>query len=132
VAVSFIGGGNQNNRRKPLTCRISHWQTYHIMLYRVHPAWVGFKLTTLVVISTDCIGSCKSNYHMITTTTAPMSILSQVKSYEQWWIKIKKSLLCHFPPICCNNMYMLFFHFSRHFSSEWIRKTKSTSFFQMR
>jgi hypothetical protein len=40
---------------------------YHIMLYRVHLAWVGFELTTSVVIGTDCIGSCKSNYHMITT-----------------------------------------------------------------
>jgi hypothetical protein len=28
---------------------------YHIMLYRVHLAWVGFELTTLVVIGTDCI-----------------------------------------------------------------------------
>jgi hypothetical protein len=27
---------------------------YHIMLYRVHLAWVGFELTTLVVIGTDC------------------------------------------------------------------------------
>jgi hypothetical protein len=27
--------------------------------------WVGFELTTLVVIGTDCIGSCKSNYHTI-------------------------------------------------------------------
>jgi hypothetical protein len=25
------------------------------MLYRVHPTWVGFKLTMLVVIGTDCI-----------------------------------------------------------------------------
>jgi hypothetical protein len=25
--------------------------------------WTGFKLTTLVVIGTDCTGSCKSNYH---------------------------------------------------------------------
>jgi hypothetical protein len=31
---------------------------------------VGFKLTTLVMISTNCIGSYKSNYH--TTTTVPM------------------------------------------------------------
>ena len=36
---------------------------YHIMLYQVHLAWVSFKLPTLVVISIDCIGSCKSNYH---------------------------------------------------------------------
>jgi hypothetical protein len=32
---------------------------------------VGFELTTLVVIGTDCTGSLKSNYHMITTMTAP-------------------------------------------------------------
>jgi threonine dehydrogenase-like Zn-dependent dehydrogenase len=30
-----------------------------------------FKLTTIVVIDTDYTGSCKSNYHMI--TTAPTS-----------------------------------------------------------
>ena len=28
----------------------------------------GFELTTLVVIGTDCIGSCKSNYHTNMTT----------------------------------------------------------------
>ena len=33
------------------------------MLYQV--------FTTLVVIGTDCIGRCKSNYHSIMTTTAP-------------------------------------------------------------
>jgi hypothetical protein len=31
---------------------------YHLMLYRVHLNWVGFDHTTLVVISTDCTGSC--------------------------------------------------------------------------
>jgi len=31
--------------------------------------WMGFELTTLVVIDTVCIGSCKSNYHTITTMT---------------------------------------------------------------
>ena len=30
---------------------------YHIMLYRVHLVWMGFDLTTLVVIGTDCTGS---------------------------------------------------------------------------
>ena len=38
---------------------------YHKMLYRVHPVCAGFDLTTLVGISTDCIGSYKSNYHTI-------------------------------------------------------------------
>jgi hypothetical protein len=41
---------------------------YYVMLYRVHLVWVGFELTTLVVIGTDCKGSCKSSYHTITTT----------------------------------------------------------------
>jgi hypothetical protein len=33
---------------------------YHILLYRVYPVWVGFELTTLVVICTDCTGSYTS------------------------------------------------------------------------
>ena len=37
---------------------------FHILLYRVQLAWVGFKLTTLVMISTDYIGSHKSNYQI--------------------------------------------------------------------
>ena len=32
------------------------------MLYRVHLAWTGFELIKLVVIGTDCIGSCKFHY----------------------------------------------------------------------
>ena len=45
---------------------------YHTMLYRVHFARAGFELTTSVVIGTDCIGNCKSNYHTITTMTTPL------------------------------------------------------------
>ena len=45
---------------------------YHIMLYWVH-------LATLVVIDTDCLGSCKSNYHMITTFT-----MNAGKTIEIW------------------------------------------------
>ena len=45
----------------------SHWQTlsHNDMLYGVHLAWTEFELTS--VISTDCIGSYKSNYHATTT-----------------------------------------------------------------
>ena len=39
----------------------------------------GFELTTLVVIGTDCTGSCESNYHTIMTTTAPKN--PPVRSY---------------------------------------------------
>jgi hypothetical protein len=41
--------------------------TDHIMFIEYTLPWTGFELTTLVVIGTDCTGSCKSNYHMITT-----------------------------------------------------------------
>ena len=41
---------------------------YHIMLYT--SSWSRFELTLSVVIGTDCIGSCKSNYQMITAMTA--------------------------------------------------------------
>jgi hypothetical protein len=66
VTVSFIGGGNQRTMRKPTTCRRSE-KLYHIMLYT--SPWSRFELTS-VVIGTDCISSCKSNYHTITAMTA--------------------------------------------------------------
>jgi hypothetical protein len=42
---------------------------YYIMLYLIHRAMSGTIPTTLVVIGTSCIGSCKSYYYTITTTT---------------------------------------------------------------
>jgi len=33
--------------------------------------WAACKLTTVVPADTDYIGSCKSNFHAITTTTVP-------------------------------------------------------------
>jgi hypothetical protein len=45
--------------------------------------WPGFELTTLVVIGTDCTGSCKSNYHTITTTTAP-TLKTSPKRAKLW------------------------------------------------
>ena len=38
----------------------------HLTLYT--SPWTGIELTSLVVISIDCTGSCKSNYHTITAT----------------------------------------------------------------
>ena len=47
---------------------ISHWQTLSHNV--VSSTWEIFELATLVVKGTDYTGSCKSNYHTITTTTA--------------------------------------------------------------
>jgi hypothetical protein len=60
---------------------------------------MGFKLTNLVVIGIDCTGSCKSNYHTITTTTAltvicginVIKILITVTTVIQW-ILIRNTL----------------------------------------
>ena len=65
---------------------VSHLRRYHIMLYRVHLAWAGFKLTTLVVIGTDWIGSYKSNYHKIDFIT---SLVYSGFSLDRFHCKIK-------------------------------------------
>ena len=50
----------------------SYWQTLsHKCCIEYTSPWTGFELIILVVIGTDCTGSCKSNYHTITTMTAP-------------------------------------------------------------
>ena len=69
VVVSFIDRGNRRSQRKPPTCRKS-LTNFITTLYQVCLAWAGFEL---VVIDTNCTGSCKSNYHTIMTTTAPKS-----------------------------------------------------------
>jgi hypothetical protein len=43
---------------------------YHITL-NTSP-WSRFEITTSVVIGSDCIGSCKSNYHTFLAMTAPL------------------------------------------------------------
>ena len=69
VQVSFIGGGNRSTQDTTTNLPQVTDKLHHIMLHRA-----GFEFT-LVVIGTDCIGSCKSNYHMIMTMTAPRTIV---------------------------------------------------------
>jgi hypothetical protein len=52
---------------------------YIIWCIEYNSPWTGFELTILVVIGTDYIGSCKSNYHTITSTTTPQ----QFYQYQQ-------------------------------------------------
>jgi hypothetical protein len=58
----------------------------HVHIF-VHGSWAGFELTTLVVICTDCIGSCISNYHIISTTktTQPRFISTGAYATSVHW-----------------------------------------------
>ena len=74
LLVDETGGPRQNHW--PVA---NHWQTWsHNVVYL---PWSRFKLTTSVVIGTDCIGSCKFNYHTITATMAP---ILQNKNYIEY------------------------------------------------
>jgi hypothetical protein len=65
----------------PLPFSQFHWTQW--IRGRYTSSWAGFELTTLVVIDTGCIGSCKSNYHKVTTT-----ILSSCKRHVLKYINI--------------------------------------------
>ena len=80
MAVSFIGGGNRSTRRKPSTCRKSLTNFITKWCIEYTSPWTGIELATLVLIGNDSIDSCKSNYHTITTTTAPNFMHSSVVS----------------------------------------------------
>jgi hypothetical protein len=69
--VSFIGGGNRSTGESHRSDNL-----YHIMLYRVHLVSARFELSMLVVVDTVSKASYKSNYRTITTTIAPVRLLS--------------------------------------------------------
>ena len=68
MAVNFIvketGVPGENHRTVA-----SHWQTFSHNVVSSTPrhGWAGFELITLVMIGTNCIGSCKSRQHTIMT-----------------------------------------------------------------
>jgi hypothetical protein len=66
----LIGGGNRSTVKTTDLSQVTD-KLYPKMMY-TSPC-LRFELTTSVVIVTDCIGCCKSNYHMIMTMTAPIA-----------------------------------------------------------
>jgi len=70
LLMEETGGHGENHQPDKL---------YHIMLCTSHLS--RFEFTTSVVIGTECIGSCKSNYHTITATTTPHNIIGFLTQY---------------------------------------------------
>ena len=59
---------------------------YYIMLYT--SPWSRFELTTSVVVGTASIGNCKSNYHAITSTTAPHLRFEIFKVKPSFYVRV--------------------------------------------
>ena len=83
---SYIGGQfywwrKSGYAEKTVTCRKSD-KLYYIMLHQYTAPLAGFELTTLVVICTHCIGSCKSNYHIIMTMTTSVVWMTYLPGYR--------------------------------------------------
>jgi len=87
LLVEEIGDPEKATDRSQVTDK-----AFHIMLYT--SPWSRFELTTSVVIGTDCICSCKSNYHMIKDMTAPCIYIKYSFSVLPfYWRSYKK---CYF------------------------------------
>ena len=69
------GGRGENHR--PV---VSHWQTLSHNVVHLPLIEIQTHITS-VVIGTDCTSSCKSNYHTITATTAPLKKRGLWKTY---------------------------------------------------
>ena len=63
----------------------NHWPSALHRHALSHNVASSTQLTTFVVISTECISSCKSNYHTTTTTTIPtLPKETKVKNIINW------------------------------------------------
>jgi hypothetical protein len=97
LLVEETGGAGENHRPATNTDKF-----YHLMLYT--SPWAGVEPTTLVVIGTDCIASCKSNYLVtIKATTAPLPFISFIFSSDV----LLKSLVLDFFSFSRNELWCL-------------------------
>jgi hypothetical protein len=71
---------------------------YYIMLY-ISP-WSRFELTTTVVIGTDSIGNCKSNYHAIMFMTAPHLLFEIFKIKPSFYVSVAQISFSIWNKIC--------------------------------
>ena len=85
VVYSFIGGGDQSTQRKPPTCRKSLTTDKHCHIEYTSPE----PDSNLLVISTHCIGSCKSNYHAITM------VLQRLSTNHRLWLMIQYTFIIY-------------------------------------
>ena len=69
--ISVTSWMNRSTRRKPPTCRKSLTNLIINCCIEYTSPSAGFELTTSVLIGSYCAGSCKANYHTMTTTTVP-------------------------------------------------------------
>jgi hypothetical protein len=81
VAISFIGGGNRRNQRKPPTCRKSLINFIIIMLYT--SPWSRFELTTWVVIDTDVWLIKKSSLYSLIFKNVVLTSSWKVRKYQR-------------------------------------------------
>ena len=124
--VSFICGGNRSTRRKPPTCRESLNNPITECCFENTSPWAGYELTTLVVIFTDCICSCKSSYHTITTMMVPINnvkvtsgtcaktlkqrtsfMIMMIKSFASYLESLKIYVISELPSSCKKVMYYI-------------------------
>ena len=75
MAVSFIGGGNHRSVT-------GQGQTLSHKIISSPPRHKWDSLTTLMVIDTDCTGSCKSNYLKITTIVALVKLKLKIQHID--------------------------------------------------
>jgi hypothetical protein len=95
LLVEETGGPRHNTDLSQVSDKL-----YRIMLYTSR--WSRFELTTLVVIGTDCIGSCKSSYHTIMSRRRfkyqSLYNMTYIRYYTSTDVKCVKS--CQFTKPC--------------------------------